>query len=78
MRSSLDDCCSSSFSWKYSSTHCSSNSYSFFSSSSFRNNSVQKRRTKEEFPFSELLAVNLNPIQQFILDMDMLQILLLH
>ncbi|KAL0618750.1 hypothetical protein AAY473_011428 [Plecturocebus cupreus] len=39
MRSSLDDCCSSSFSRKCSCTHCSSNSCSLFSSSSLRNSS---------------------------------------
>lgn len=42
MRSSLEDCCSSSFSRKYSSTHCSSNSYRFFSSSGFSLSSLNK------------------------------------
>uniref|UniRef100_A0A8B9WY93 Fanconi-associated nuclease n=1 Tax=Bos mutus grunniens TaxID=30521 RepID=A0A8B9WY93_BOSMU len=44
MRSSLEDCCSSSFSWKCSRTHCSSNSCSLFSSSSLRNSSSISRR----------------------------------
>lgn len=40
IRSLLDDCCSSSFSRKYSSTHCSSNSCRHFSSSAFRTSSA--------------------------------------
>lgn len=46
MRSSLDDCCSSSFSWKCSCTHCSSNSCSRFSSSSPRNSSARGRSAR--------------------------------
>lgn len=42
MRSSLDDCCSSSLSWKCSCRHCSSNSCSLFSSSSPRNSSAPR------------------------------------